>query len=463
MSSKASVATGGKSVRFADGRRAPTPIERSQMNLTEEDADESSIIDTNMLLDRLREAAAAAEATLAAEAAEEELAAAEAEEELKRRAFLGVPLAGNESSTPHIDAVVAASGQLRMEQRFSELDSKLAQAEEAVEQVAAVYASAVADGVFDKSTTEPYTGSDIRLPRFWAGQEERLSAVKKELTASGRLMIKSTRPTPAAAGLNGEDEKGIISEFVSEVTGRRARTAAAQGQIRVLATMQAERDEWATYLTLSSWDLQCPLGNTALLLACQHGHLACAESLLAWGADPCLANSQGATPLHVAASRPIAELLLSHGADPAALDKLRRTPYMVAKSCHLGSHGEPRAEVIFAFGPNQQLTSNRKGEIIAPSEEEVREMLLAEARERADRLYHQGLGALALGQFEAAIFSFKDSLAEDPDAPCSDAARDKLAAAERQMAVLAMPAAAAAAAAAGEAAAATTLARLSSL
>jgi hypothetical protein len=70
---------------------------------------------------------------------------------------------------------------------------------------------------------------------------------------------------------------------------------------------------------------------------------------------------------------------------------------------------------------------------------------------------------LALGQFEAAIFSFKDSLAEDPDAPCSDAARDKLAAAERQMAVLAMPAAAAAAAAAGEAAAATTLARLSSL
>eukprot|EP01043_Picozoa_sp_COSAG02_P124092 COSAG02_NODE_61127_length_269_cov_0.905882_1_plen_59_part_10 len=48
-----------KSVRFADGRRAPTALERRQMNLSDEEQD-ASIIDTNMLLDRLREAAAAA-------------------------------------------------------------------------------------------------------------------------------------------------------------------------------------------------------------------------------------------------------------------------------------------------------------------------------------------------------------------------------------------------------------------
>ena len=61
-------------------------------------------------------------------------------------------------------------------------------------------------------------------------------------------------------------------------------------------------------------------------------------------------------------------------------------------------------------------------------------------RELADTMYHQGLGALALGQFDAAVLCFRESLAADGDAPCSDAARDKLAAVERQMAVLSQPA-----------------------
>jgi len=424
-----------KGVRFADGRRAPTALERRQMELAGEDDETASIIDTNMLLDRLREAAAAAEATLAEEAAEqaaaEERGAHEVEEDLKRRAFFG-----KELDTPNIDAVVVAPQRAEMQARFSELDDKLRSASDAVEQVAAVYATAVRDGVFNKCTTEPYSGSNISLQNFWAGPEERLTAVKKELTSSGRLMIKSTRAESPSAGLTGEDETGIISEFVSEVTGRRARTAAANGQLAVLTAMQEERNEWASYLTLSSWDLRCPLGNTALILASQHGHLTCVENLLAWGADPNVANSQGATPLHKAGSRAIAELLLRHGADPAKLDKLGRTPYMVAKSCHLGSHGKPRAEVVLAFGPAEQLTSNKAGKIIAPSEEQIRAMEAERARELADTMYHQGLGALALGQFDAAVLSFRESLAADGDAPCSDAARDKLAAAERQMAVL---------------------------
>ena len=430
----AAVSQRPKAVRFADGRRVPTPLERHTMNLTGEE-EEASIIDTNMLLDRLREAAAAAEVTLAEEAAAEERAAREAEENLKRRAFLGANTGTSE--TPHLDAIAAAAQRSEMQARFSELDRKLRSASEAVEQVAMVYATAVRDGVFNKMSTVPYNnGSNIRLPRFWAGEEERLTAVRKELTSSGRLSIKSTQAESPSPGLTGEDEKGIISEFVSEVTGRRARTAAARGQLRVLQTIQAERSEWAAYLTLPSWDLQCPLGDTALILACQEGHLTCVESLLAWGADPNLANSQGATPLHAAGSRAIAELLIRHGADPTKLDKLGRTPYMVAKSCHLGSHGHPRAEVVHAFGPAQQLTSNKAGKVVAPTEENIRAMEAERARALANTLYHQGLGALALGQFDAAVLSFRESLAADSAAPCSTAAREHLAAAERQMAVL---------------------------
>ena len=423
-----------KAVRWADGRRAPTSLERRTLNLTGQE-EEASIIDTNMLLDRLREAAAAAEVTLAEEAAAEARAAREAEENLKRRAFLGADTGASE--TPHIDAVAAAAQGPEMQARFSELDRKLRSASEAVEEVAMVYATAVRDGVFNKITAVPHNnGSNIRLPRFWAGEEERLTAVKKELASSGRLSIKSVPPESSTPGLTGEDEKGIISEFVSEVTGRRARTAAARGQLRVLQTIQAERNEWAAYLTLPSWDLACPLGDTALILACQEGHLECVESLLTWGADPNLANSQGATPLHAAGSRAIAELLIRHGADPAKLDKLGRTPFMVAKSCHLGSHGHPRAEVIHAFGPAQQLTSNKAGKVVAPTEENIRALEAERARALAHTLYHQGLGALALGQFDAAVLSFRESLAADGAAPCSTAAREHLAAAERQMAVL---------------------------
>ena len=228
-----------KAVRWADGRRAPTPLERRTLNLTGQE-EEASIIDTNMLLDRLREAAAAAEVTLAEEAAAEARAAREAEDNLKRRAFLGADTSA--SKTPHIDAVAAAAQGPEMQARFSELDRKLRSASEAVEEVAMVYATAVRDGVFNKITAVPHNnGSNIRLPRFWAGEEERLTAVKKELASSGRLSIKSIPAESSTPGLTGEDEKGIISEFVSEVTGRRARTAAARGQLRVLQTIQAER------------------------------------------------------------------------------------------------------------------------------------------------------------------------------------------------------------------------------
>lgn len=419
-------------IKFADGRRAPTHIELAHLEQDDgfEDDSPRSIIDTNMLLGRLKEAAAAAEATLIAEAEEEAAAALEAEQKafcaLQQKALLQV------DRTPMIDAVLAAGGtNSAMNKKFDELARKLSMASAAIADVAAVYSNAVDSGVFDKST-EPFLGDPSLAPQFWAGQQERLSAVTKELSASGRLYIKSTASDPAGKILNGTDEAGIISAFVSEVAGRRAREQARRGQIAGLREIEAERNEWATYLTLASWDLICPSGNTALLLASQHGHRECVECLLDWGADPKLANHEGVTPLHIAASRPIAELLLANGADPAALDSHLRTAFMVAKAAHLQHHGLPRAEVIFAFAPAQQLTATKQGKIRSPSAEELAALEATKREERADLLYHQGLGALALNQYDAAVMSFAGALEADPDGGASSLIAAKLEEAEQR-------------------------------
>eukprot|EP01043_Picozoa_sp_COSAG02_P083604 COSAG02_NODE_21590_length_782_cov_0.947291_1_plen_72_part_01 len=63
---------------------------------------------------------------------------------------LSAALRWTDSETPHIDAVVVAAQHSEMQARFSELDKKLRDASDAVEQVAEVYATAVRDGVFDK-------------------------------------------------------------------------------------------------------------------------------------------------------------------------------------------------------------------------------------------------------------------------------------------------------------------------
>ena len=151
--------TNTRGVKFSDGRRAPTHIELVHLPQDDgsfEDDSPRSIIDTNMLLGRLKEAAAAAEATLIAEAEEEAAAALEAERaglhQLQQKAFLQV------DTTPTIDAVPAAGGANSvMNEKFDELDRKLSMANDAIADVAAIYSAAVDSGVFDKSTTEPFS------------------------------------------------------------------------------------------------------------------------------------------------------------------------------------------------------------------------------------------------------------------------------------------------------------------
>ncbi|MEV7089260.1 ankyrin repeat domain-containing protein [Streptomyces sp. NPDC093085] len=67
-------------------------------------------------------------------------------------------------------------------------------------------------------------------------------------------------------------------------------------------------------------DLSNDRGDSLLMLAAYHGHLAAVEALLARGADPERANDRGQTPLAGAVFKgedEIIRALLAAGADPA--------------------------------------------------------------------------------------------------------------------------------------------------
>jgi ankyrin repeat protein len=74
-------------------------------------------------------------------------------------------------------------------------------------------------------------------------------------------------------------------------------------------------------------------GNTLLMLACYHGHAACAAMLLARGAEVDRRNARGQTPLGGAAFKgyvEIVRLLVAHGADLDADNGAGATPVMFA-------------------------------------------------------------------------------------------------------------------------------------
>ena len=378
-------------------------------------------IKTNVLLERLREAAAEAERTLAREAADEAAAA----KALQQRAAC---LHEAPAAQP-LDWVEQARESVRdprMASAFANMEGNLKEAQACVEQAAAINEEA-----FDNGVTQSFV-EQAEIPGFWLAKssDQRLESVKTFLSSSGVSL---------SGGIDGTDNKGIISSFVKDVAERRARNLAATGGVTELRQIEQERHEWAEYLTLRSWDGRGQAGNTALILAAANGHAACVEELLAYGADISLANDSGCTALHVAATRAIAELLLAKGADPAALDTHQRTPFMVARADHLVP-GNSRAEVIHAFGKHQQITAKiaaaihkaRAGEPepAGPTAEE----LAAAAAERATASYYQGLGALALGQVAEAAEAFQRSLEADASGECADEARERLEEVAAQMA-----------------------------
>jgi hypothetical protein len=74
-------------------------------------------------------------------------------------------------------------------------------------------------------------------------------------------------------------------------------------------------------------------GDSLLMLACYHGHLAGAQALLEHGADPELLNDAGQSPLAAAAFKgdiAIATLLLDHGAQVDHAGPNGKTALMLA-------------------------------------------------------------------------------------------------------------------------------------
>jgi hypothetical protein len=424
----------------------------------------AALIDTNVLLGRLKAAAAAATATLEAEAA----AAAAAE-----------------VTPPPSPAAEAIRAMQRHAERLHEQTAveRLHAAREAVRDPATMDALAAIDASLQDAhralakvaevTTDVGGGKrgGAQLPSWALGEHPRARRVK--FSAHAELMSASGRLDRVCEhALDGTDDPGIISAYTSEVTGRRARDLAAAGRLQGLEEIQRERKEWPCYLTLSSWDGQCSRhGHTVLMLASKHGHTACVEKLLSWGADPNLVadSHTGATALHLAANRHVAEALLRYGADARALDSLGRTPFMIARQNHLGGGGggtDAPADTVLAFTePWMQITSRT---LLLERREREQALLLAAGggtvasgdggggsvqswgdgaqqagaaavrnwcqratqrravRREAERLFHLGLGALSLEDWTEAEVALNASLAADANSSWSDLAREKL-------------------------------------
>lgn len=387
-------------------------------------AEAADLIDTNLLLDQLRGAAAAAMNTLL----EEEAAADNGTVDAVAKWNADCCHKGDEPATPAetpVDRLRASREAVRnpaVVSAMRNIDTQLSASEEAIKAAAAaneVQFSARREQSLARSLQRNHqTSAESTAPR--EGWRRHLESVNE--------------------ALNGTDDVGVISGYNSEVTGRRARELAERGKLCGLQQIQAERIEWPAYLTLQDWDTADTRGNTALMLACEHGHLECVESLLSWGANPAVTNQAGATALHLAASRPITTLLLRSGADPTALDSLGRTPYMVAKANHLG--GGSRAEVVHAFEPHQQVTaaqlaaSERLTSMSSDGQAAQRWRAKTQARKeavaQAARLYYQGVGASALEKWAEAAEAFRASLALDGEGAQACLAREQLEAAEQR-------------------------------
>jgi ankyrin repeat protein len=103
---------------------------------------------------------------------------------------------------------------------------------------------------------------------------------------------------------------------------------------------------------------------TPLIIAVKNGRSAAVTLLLAKGADPTLADQDGATPLHYLAlswnpekMEKIIDLLLEAGADINARDRTGRTPLMM--TAHNNRDQEKASAMLLAKGTDPNLTDNQ--------------------------------------------------------------------------------------------------------
>jgi uncharacterized surface protein with fasciclin (FAS1) repeats len=238
---------------------------------------------------------------------------------------------------------------------------------------------------------------------------------------------------------------GHINDWVSQEEALHARRCAIRGDIQGLKKIKAERTTWATegknYLSMISWDIPDPGGNTAVLLAVKHDREACVRFLLFEGANPNIVNDELDSCLHLAASREVAELLLAHGANPAAIDKYERTPYELhrgkryndmaagvgsghvqASTTHMAFKKEHQVRATRTKGSGQKLdkTSHEVAQALANEKmkEHIRELdkkahdaLVARATDH----YDKACGLMTLLHHEEAVAELHECLAVFPD------------------------------------------------
>jgi hypothetical protein len=259
--------------------------------------------------------------------------------------------------------------------------------------------------------------------------EDAATAKIKELTATLDAAVEELHST-----------EGNIQSWVSKEDARHCREAAAAGRLDDLLRIKEERHAWPKYLTMVSWDIKNPTGQTALVLAVTNDHLDCVRFLIDQGADPNIVDGNGDSPLHLAKSQSVAELLLANGANPAAIDRLERTPYElhVSKRFHR-VHNEIEGkdvshEVHNAFEAHQKVRSkSRKGfklneEQRQKQQAKVEKQLVEEqaARdkaahdaivERGEALFNKAKGLIALKDPDSAVASLAECLSLDPHHP----------------------------------------------
>lgn len=198
-----------------------------------------------------------------------------------------------------------------------------------------------------KSTPDLITAAQAK-----AAQPSLVSVAKAKLTEDEEARPERERSILEAIAAGRE---GVAIDFISAVPFLRIdyvietsdgfeRTllmwATAAANARIIANLLGRK---------ANPDAGNSVGGTALLLACQDGHMACVEQLIEAKASIDLGMHDGTAPLHRACSAGqlvVAKALLTSGANVDVADKRGRTPLHTA--CQLGN--ERAARLLLSSG-----------------------------------------------------------------------------------------------------------------